>query len=158
MQASDITVTSASGISYGPVTLEGSGTSYDMTLAQPINGPDRVAISISNPLIAGFYRRIDVLPGDVNDDGVVNVQDLVAVRNQIIQAEGALPSLFGDINGDGLVNLSSYVAVRKRLGTRLPIAALNPSAFRLTPSPRPSPSSKWGRAIMFCAALSTMRI
>ena len=29
-----------------------------------------------------FSRRLDVLPGDFNDDGVVNSQDLVGVRNE----------------------------------------------------------------------------
>ena len=37
-----------------------------------------MTITIGNPLIALFTRRLDVLPGDVNDDGVVNVQDMVS--------------------------------------------------------------------------------
>ena len=73
---------------YGPVTVSGSGTSYTITLAQPINAADRVTITIGNDLIAPFTRRLDVLPGDVNDDGVVNVQDMVAIRNQMLGLHG----------------------------------------------------------------------
>ena len=44
----DVTVSSAIGINYGPVTVSGSGTSYTITLAQPINAADRVTITIGN--------------------------------------------------------------------------------------------------------------
>src|SRR5262249_50988361 len=69
---SDVTLTSAVGVSYGPVSVSGSGTSYTITLAQPIDQPDRVSITLSGPGINTFTRRIDVLPGDFNDDGIVN--------------------------------------------------------------------------------------
>ena len=110
----------SSGTNYGPVTVSGSGTSYTITLAQPINAADRVTITIGNDLIAPFTRRLDVLPGDVNDDGVVNVQDMVAIRNQMLGLLGAVPTIFGDINGDGKVDINDYTAVRKLIGTTLP--------------------------------------
>jgi Dockerin type I domain len=112
----DITVIGSSGTNYGPVTVSGSGTSYTITFS-PINGPDQVTITIGNATIATFTRRLDVLPGDVNDDGVVNAQDMVLVRNQILRYMGALPTIFGDINGDGKVDMSDYLAVRKLIGT-----------------------------------------
>ena len=71
-------------------------------------------------LIAPFTRRLDVLPGDVNDDGVVNVQDMVAIRNQMLGFLGAVPTIFGDINGDGKVDINDYIAVRELIGTTLP--------------------------------------
>ena len=108
LAAGDITAIGSSGINYGPVTVSGSGTSYTITLAQPINAADRVTITIGNDLIASFTRRLDVLPGDVNDDGVVNVQDLVLIRNQMLGFMGALPTIFGDINGDGKVDMNDY--------------------------------------------------
>ena len=119
LAAGDITAIGSSGINYGPVTLTGSGTSYTITLAQPIDAADRVTIIIGNNLIAPFTRRLDVLPGDVNDDGVVNVQDMVAIRNQMLGLLGAVPTIFGDINGDGKVDINDYMAVRKLLGTYL---------------------------------------
>jgi len=120
LAAGDISVIGSSGTNYGPVTVTGSGTSYTITLAQPINAADRVTITIGNDLIAPFTRRLDVLPGDVNDDGVVNVQDLVAIRNQMLGLMGAMPTIFGDINGDGTVDINDYTAVRELIGTTLP--------------------------------------
>ena len=120
LAAGDISVIGSSGTNYGPVTVTGSGTSYTITLAQPINAADRVTITIGNDLIAPFTRRLDVLPGDVNDDGVVNVQDLVAIRNQMLGLVGAVPTIFGDINGDGKVDINDYTAVRELIGTTLP--------------------------------------
>jgi len=119
LAAGDITAIGSSGTNYGPVTVSGSDTSYTITLAQPINAADRVTITIGNELIASFTRRLDVLPGDVNDDGVVNVQDLVAIRNQMLGLLGAVPTLCGDINGDGKVDINDYIAVRKLIGTTL---------------------------------------
>ena len=116
----DVTVNSAIGVNYGPVTVSGSGTSYTITLAQPINAADRVTITIVNPGVSMFNRRLDVLPGDVNDDGVVNVQDMVAIRNQMLGLLGAVPTIFGDIIGDGTVDINDYTAVRELIGTTLP--------------------------------------
>ena len=105
---------------YGPVTISGSGTSYTITLAQPINATDRVTLTIGNTDIATFTRRLDVLPGDFNDDGVVNAQDAVGVRNEYLFLNGASPTTFGDINGDGTVDINDFNAVRRFLGARLP--------------------------------------
>jgi hypothetical protein len=109
-----------SKLDYGPVTISGSGTDYTITLHRPINVADRVTITIGNALIASYTRRIDVLPGDLNDDGMVNSQDMVGIRNQIIGYAGAMPTLLGDINGDGVVDINDYSAARLWLGTRLP--------------------------------------
>ena len=79
-----------------------------------------MTITIGNDLIAPFTRRLEVLPGDVNDDGVVNVQDMVAIRNQMLGILGAVPTIFGDIHGDGRVDILDYIAVRKLIGTTLP--------------------------------------
>jgi hypothetical protein len=118
LAAGDGTVSSAIGANYGPVTISGSGTRYTITLAQPINKADRVTITIGNATIATYTRRLDVLPGDVNDNGVVNLQDVLLVRNE---AEGITPAtIFGDINGDGVVNLTDYNLVRALLGSTLP--------------------------------------
>jgi len=117
LAAADVTVLGIGGIDYGPVILTGTGTGYTITLARPIDAADRVTIAIGNTLIAGFTRRLDVLPGDRNDDGVINSQDMVLVRNEML---GWIdPTRFGDINGDGVVDLNDYTAVRRRIGTHL---------------------------------------
>jgi hypothetical protein len=115
----DISVIGSSGLNYGPVTLSGSGKSYTITLAQAVNQADRVTLTIRNAVVINFTRRLDVLPGDFNDDGVVNSQDMVGIRNEIIGYAGAVWTIFGDINGDGLVDINDYTAVRTRIGTHL---------------------------------------
>ena len=118
LSRSDVSVTGITIANYGPVTISGSGTNYVITLAQPINAADRVTVTIGNTNIATYTRRLDVLPGDVNDDGVVNAQDAVLVRNEYLGL--AMPNIFGDINGDGTVDLNDYNTVRRLIGTALP--------------------------------------
>ncbi len=64
--------------------------------------------------------KFDVLPGDVNGDGMVKAQDMVAIRNQMLGLLGAVPTSFGDINGDSKVDILDYTAVRMRIRTTLP--------------------------------------
>ena len=106
--------------SYGPVAISGSGTTYTITLAQPINAADRVTVTIGNAGIATFTRRLDVLPGDFNDDGAVTQQDAIGIRNEYIGFAGASPTTFGDINGDGAVDVNDYNEARRRIGVVLP--------------------------------------
>ena len=50
-----------------------------------------------------------LLPADVNGDGVVNIQDLVAVAQAFGEAEP-------DLNGDGVVNIQDLVIVANAFG------------------------------------------
>ena len=52
-------------------------------------------------------------PWDVNDDGTVNIQDLVLVAGQLGESGEGLK---GDINGDGMVNIQDLVIVASHLG------------------------------------------
>ena len=119
LSPADVSVTGLTVANYGPVTISGSGTSYTITLAQPINAADRVTVTISNANIATFTRRLDVLPGDVNDDGVVSVLDAVDVINDM--AANQPNSVWADVVGDGMVDMNDYLAVRVRIGTKLPL-------------------------------------
>ena len=121
LSASDVTVKGVKVADYGPVTIDGSGATYTITLAQPINAADRVTVTIGNASVATFTRRLDVLPGDVNDDGVVNSQDAVIVRNQYLAfGPVSIDLLFLDVNGDGVVDATDYGLVHNRAATHLP--------------------------------------
>ena len=121
LTSGDIVVTSAAGLNYGPVTLSGSGTNYVITLAKAINTADRVTMTVGSSTVATFTRRLDVLPGDVNDDGVVTMQDALVVRNQYLGfAPVTIPVILLDVTGDGVVDVQDYNIVRSAIGTKLP--------------------------------------
>jgi hypothetical protein len=118
LSAADVTITSARGVNYGPVTISGSGESFTITLAQPILKADRVTIVMASAGIAQFVRRLDVLPGDVNDNGAVNKADVQVVRSA---STGATPAaVFADIVGSGTVGATDVKAVKKLMGKSLP--------------------------------------
>ena len=119
LSPSDVSVTGITVANYGPVTISGSGTNYTITFAQAITTADRVTVTIGNAGIATYTRRLDVLPGDANDDGVVNAQDLVVVRNDFASL-GAMYNIFDDINGDGVVDINDTNLVGRFIGKKLP--------------------------------------
>lgn len=124
LTAADITVTSLANINYGTVTVTGSGKNWVITLANKIDVADRVTFSINNnPGIQPFERRLDVLPGDVNGDGVVSLQDVIYIRNGMQNFEPILlPIYFLDVVGDGGTKptQNSLTAALRRFGTQLP--------------------------------------
>ena len=122
----DVTVTGLTGGNYGPVTISGSGTTFTITLNKPINNADRVTITIANPTIVSFTRRLDVLPGDVNDDGVVNTTDGLLILSHETPAH-AYQAIY-DMNGDGVVNTADFNLYRPKIGSKLPAVASSPAS------------------------------
>ena len=117
---SDVSVRGITVPNYGPVTISGSGTSYMIAFAQAITTADRVTVTIGNAGITTYTRRLDVLPGDVNDDGVVNSADLVVDHNDFTSSMGAIYDIFDDINGDGVIDLNDLNLVGRFMGKTLP--------------------------------------
>jgi hypothetical protein len=143
--SANVTVSGAGGVQYGPVEIKGpfhpstsssfpfsedSGLDaevvYDIIFAQPIEKPDRVTITITSTGsiegggIVPYTRRLDVLPGDFYDTGVVTKKDITTIHNESTGKNGAQPTIFGEILGDGTVNASDFKAARKFQGDRLP--------------------------------------
>ena len=135
LSAADVTITGINVANYGPVNVSGSGATYTVTLAQPIGKADRVTLTVGNAGITTYTRRLDVLPGDISDDGAVTSSDLVLARNAISQPYSAQD----DINGDGAVTVADYTLVRQFLGTDCPETGKGPRDAR-NPRPRPRPS------------------
>ena len=71
-----------------------------------------------SPLGGGvdFAQTLNVLPGDVSDDGNVASNDSVLVNN----ARSLPYNVIDDINGDGVVDINDVNLVRVRIGTHLP--------------------------------------
>jgi hypothetical protein len=120
LSAADVTIMGMRGMNYGPASITGSGTTYTITFARPIEKADRVMISIAGAGINSFTRRLDVLPGDFYDSGVVNGKDITAIHNEWKRAQGAQPTIFGEVLGDGTVTAADYKAARKFNRVRLP--------------------------------------
>ena len=119
VNADDISVVGITGGNYGPVTISGSGTTnMVLTFAKAISGPDRVTITIGNAEIITYTRRLDVLPGDVNDDDAVNSTDGVLILRDFTPANPY--NIFYDMNGDGAVNMTDFDIYRPQIGTALP--------------------------------------
>ncbi len=131
LTAADVTLQSARGINYGPFTVSGSGTTYNIKFAQPIDKADRVMITVKIAGAEVFSGRLNVLPGDVNGDGVVNSADLTAIRKDLKGKGSAQTLIYGDVLDEGTVNSSDLAAVKKHFGTKLPrlLAVKHPKAI-----------------------------
>ncbi|QEH31554.1 Calx-beta domain protein [Aquisphaera giovannonii] len=104
---------------YGPVTLSGVGTTtVTVTLAKPVAAADLLTLKIGNDRVVAYRRRIDILPGDVNDDKVVNTTDGVLLLNQATPAHAF--QLNDDMDGDGSVTRADFLLYRPAIGTTLP--------------------------------------
>ena len=68
--------------------------------------------SVAFPLLTINPDTTQALQTDVNDDGIVNIQDLVTVAAALGET-GETPA---DVNGDGVVNIQDLVAVAAALG------------------------------------------
>jgi len=115
--AGDISFRSAVNLSYSVQSISGSGTSWTITLANNgIVSPDKLTVTVANSSLASFTRRLDVLPGDVNDDGMVSSLDMNLVQKQLTLGYVA----FFDVDGTGTLTSADVTAVKARIGNKLP--------------------------------------
>ena len=92
-------------------------------------------VLLTNSAGEGFVPQIENtqiteptgLKGDVNGDGIVNIQDLVLVAGRLGQS-GANSA---DVNGDGVVNIQDLVLVAGALGNAAAAPSLHPQALEM---------------------------
>jgi hypothetical protein len=108
---------------------------------------------LSTPVLA--QTTPDPFPWDVNHDGVVNVNDLVAISNRWLWVgpPGGIPE---DVNRDGVVNINDLVEVSAHFGETRPTASATSTSsatasttatvtttptITVTPTPTTSPTA-----------------
>ncbi|WP_234122459.1 glycoside hydrolase family 48 protein [Clostridium hydrogenum] len=62
-----------------------------------------------------FPDQAKTLLGDVNDDGTVDISDVVALRNYIVNGTGKIDLKNADVNKDGTVDISDVVALEQQI-------------------------------------------
>ena len=114
LNPADVSVSGSVGGNYGPVTVTGSGTSWTITLAKAIANADKVTVVIGNTQLTSYQRILNVLPGDINDDGLVTSADVTLANNAI-----SLPyNIFADFYGDGVDDSNNLKGIRGKVGTK----------------------------------------
>ena len=58
------------------------------------------------------------IPGDADDNCIVNILDLIFIRARLGQSVGSGTNSKADMNADGLINILDLIAVRGKLNTR----------------------------------------
>ena len=54
----------------------------------------------------------DILLGDINGDGVIDVSDYIGIANRILgQTPVGFNEQAADVNGDGVIDVSDYIGV-----------------------------------------------
>ncbi|HUW31517.1 MAG TPA: dockerin type I domain-containing protein [Planctomycetota bacterium] len=72
---------------------------------------------------------------DVNNDGRVNILDLLRVRDALSESPSSSQGFWHDVNVDGRIDILDMILTRNELGTRLPARQL---AFDLGPAGSPA--------------------
>jgi Domain of unknown function (DUF4915)/Calx-beta domain/Dockerin type I domain len=136
----DLTVTGVGGRVYSVTGVSVAGNTVTWTLGTPISAADIVTITV-DPGLATYTAVLRLLPGNVNDDGVVNSQDLVIVRNALLNLGpvSTFPSVYFDLNGDIVVEEGGRVVF---VATHFGCLATFSERFSFTPLWRPPYISK----------------
>jgi hypothetical protein len=122
------------------ITRGTGATSYQYVLSLPVQETMQVrqgALNVNMQLTFMFKAVANLVPGDVNFDGVVNGLDINAIASNWAH-HGSLVS--GDANGDGIVNgldVNMLASNWLHSSAALPEVSAN-SAATLAPAPEPS--------------------
>ena len=85
------------------------------------NGKYEVKDACTGAVTSDKYGADDVLPGDVNGDGSVNMKDWIRLKNHLNESD-ILTDLSGaDVNGDGSVNMKDWIRLKNHLNESDPL-------------------------------------
>lgn len=91
-----------------------------------VDAPEAARLSLTFPGIVDESGRVvqevlnfGVLVGDVNGDGLINILDLLTVRNGLNQST-SVNSVRIDVTGDGTINLLDMLTIRNHLNLVVP--------------------------------------
>ena len=128
----ELAATALAGVSNGDGTL--ATITFEVLTVKPST------LTLSEPLFADdqgntFLPRVEggeiteppELKGDVNADGVVNIQDLVLVASSF----GETGQNSADINADGVVNIADLVLVAGALGATAAAPSIHAESLKL---------------------------
>lgn len=110
------TGTRLSGIRFdgnAPQFAEESFKGVTITAYYPENDPSWTEDVRQN--YQGEVTWVPYVPGDVNEDGDLDAQDLMAMRKTLVGLNEELRELFTDLDGDGEVTILDLVRLRKLL-------------------------------------------
>jgi mannan endo-1,4-beta-mannosidase len=100
--------------------IEAEGSGHDDTFSLFTSDPgDLVTIDLLTAQAARM-NSLTAPDADVNVDGVVNILDLIKVRNNLTKEPGSTGYIRADVNRDGNINIFDLIAVRNDLNTRWP--------------------------------------
>ena len=80
-----------------------------------------------------------VVPGDLNNDGDINMKDVLAIRKFIAGMETEINEAAADLNGDGAVNMKDVLILRKFLAGMYTdvLKAISPNALAMLIQAKP---------------------
>ena len=130
LTAADVVIASARGVDYGPVTITGSGMTYTIMFARPIDEADRLTITISIVGADTIINQLNVLPGDANGDGMVNSKDVTIIQNESKGKKDAIPAIFSEILGDGTVSTTDYRQAASSYQPSCPVSQARPTGVQ----------------------------
>ena len=130
-----------------PTTPDDPAQGTKLHRSQALNGKQSLTIAFSAvPVVSGQEVTLQVIDvhgniakqtfsigtadsvqvvGDINGDGVVNIQDLVLVANAL----GQTGQQAADVNGDGIVNIQDLVKVAGAIGGDAAAPSVMPAAL-----------------------------
>jgi len=105
------TKTNGSTVTY---SVEGLKLTYDnanVTVSN-VDGTSTIALAeVQDMYFSNEAGDSDFVKGDVNNDGVVNISDALALINYILNDSGDINLDVADCNGDNEINVSDALAI-----------------------------------------------